>query len=70
MDPHALMGLMIPILAVVGGFTFMIYRAWARHQERMAMIEAGMHPDLPELDDGDMDEELGRRDPQGNLLDR
>ena len=30
-----------------------------QHKERMAMIEQGMHPDRPELEDGDLE-----RDPE------
>ena len=52
LDP-AILGLMIPIVAIVGTFTLVILRAWARHQERMAMIAQGMHPDDPRLPDPD-----------------
>ncbi len=52
------LALMIPILAVAGAFTLLVARVWARHRERMAMIEQGMHPDRPQLDEGDVDLEL------------
>ena len=61
------LGVMIPILAIVGGFSVLAYRIWARHRERMAMIEQGMHPDRPQLDEGDADLEL---DPQQRDADR
>ncbi len=59
MDP-AILGIMIPILAIVGGIAVAIIRMWITHRERMAMIEAGLHPDHPELDEGDDDAEPAR----------
>ncbi len=57
LDP-AILGVMIPIVAIVGVFTLVILKAWARHQERMAMIAQGMHPDGPGLADPEDDPEL------------
>ena len=44
LDPGFL-GVMIPIVAIVGGFTAVIIRRLASHRERMAMIEQGLDPD-------------------------
>ncbi len=44
LDPIVL-GVMIPIVAIVGAFTLTILRRWARHKERMGMIEEGLDPD-------------------------
>ena len=54
LDPGTL-SILIPILAVVGVFTFLILQQRAKHKERMAMIEQGMHPDRPELADPEHD---------------
>jgi sensor domain CHASE-containing protein len=43
------LALMIPIVAIVSVFTWLILRQQSQHRERMAMIEQGMHPDRPEL---------------------
>ena len=41
----------IPILAILGGITSgtitKLVELGLRHKERMTMIQAGMHPDLP-----------------------
>lgn len=59
LDP-AILGVMIPIVAIVTGGVVALSAIWIRHRERMAMIEAGMHPDHPDpegaLDEGDHDE--------------
>ena len=44
LDPGFL-GLMIPILGIVGVFTSVTLRRLAKHRERMAMIEQGFDPD-------------------------
>ncbi len=44
LDPGFL-GVMIPILGVVGVFTSLIFRRLVKHRERMAMIEQGLDPD-------------------------
>ncbi len=36
---------MIPIVAIVGAFTLSALLRWAKHKERMAMIELGLDPD-------------------------
>jgi hypothetical protein len=43
----AVLALLIPITAILTVGAIVIVRLWARHQERMAMIEAGIHPDEP-----------------------
>ncbi len=55
--------LMIPIVAIGGAWTCRILQARAEHEERMAMIEQGMHPDGPALaeDDPDRDPKLIER---------
>ena len=56
----AILALMIPIVAIVGGLGIAFHsnltrarQAEAKHEERMAMIEQGMHPDGPELEEDD-----------------
>lgn len=49
----AVLALLIPITAILTVGAIVIVRLWARHQERMAMIEAGMHPDEPPPPDPD-----------------
>ena len=46
LDP-AIVGALIPVVAIIGGFAFAITKAIIRHRERLAMIERGMHPDAP-----------------------
>ncbi len=46
LDP-GFIGVMIPIVGVVGVFTSLIFRRWTNHRERMAMIEQGLDPDEP-----------------------
>lgn len=46
LDPRTI-GVLIPVVAIVGGFTYAIIKAIIRHRERLAMIERGMHPDHP-----------------------
>ena len=38
---------MIPIVAIIMGGIVAIAKLMIRHRERLAMIERGMHPDLP-----------------------
>ncbi|NQU25018.1 MAG: hypothetical protein HQ567_27345 [Candidatus Nealsonbacteria bacterium] len=55
------------IVFVTGGLAIVIFgsvaiiKAMARHRERMAMIERGMHPDHPP------DEEFAEHDPPDGL---
>ena len=42
----AVLGVMIPIIAIVGLFIMIIYLRKYQNQERMAMIEKGLSPDL------------------------
>ena len=39
---------LIPIVAIIMGGLYALARAYMRHKERLAMIERGMNPDLPE----------------------
>lgn len=55
LDP-AVLGTLIPIVAIATLGGWLVVRNWFRHQERMAMIDAGMHPDHPELDSEDEDD--------------
>lgn len=43
-----ILGVMIPIVAIVAGFGLLLARRIIVHRERMAMIERGMHPDRPD----------------------
>lgn len=43
MEPEVL-GVMIPIIAIIGTFTMIIYLRRYENQERMAMIEKGIDP--------------------------
>ena len=42
------MGLMVPLIAILGGITYAIVRATIRHRERMAKIQQGIDPDTNE----------------------
>jgi hypothetical protein len=55
LDP-AILGLLIPIVAIVVGGGVALSALWIRHRERMAMISMGMHPDPRERDDEDDDD--------------
>ncbi len=49
-----ILGVMIPIVAILTGGAIAIAARITRHRERLAMIEQGMHPDHPvptELED-------------------
>lgn len=48
-----LLALLIPIVAIIGGLTVVIVKMLTRHSERMAMIDRGIHPDYPPMDDLD-----------------
>ena len=41
---------LIPIVAIIVGGVVVVVRIIIRHQERMVMIDRGMHPDLPPED--------------------
>ncbi len=57
-----LLALLIPIVAIVGGLTVAIVKMLTRHNERMAMIERGIHPDYPPpMDDVDENRMEGLR---------
>jgi hypothetical protein len=45
-----ILGIMIPIIAIVALATIVIIKLLIRHRERMTMIERGMHPDFPPED--------------------
>lgn len=49
-DPGRI-AVMIPIVAVVTFGAVAIVNAVIKHRERMAMIEMGIHPDHPALDE-------------------
>jgi len=40
-----ILGLLIPIVAIIVGGVVVVTKVFLRHQERMSMIERGMHPD-------------------------
>ncbi len=42
-----ILGVMIPIVAIITFGGLAIIRVMFRHRERMAMIEHGIHPDYP-----------------------
>lgn len=51
-----ILGMMIPIVAIVVFGIVAIVVILVRHRERMAMIEQGLHPDhLPEEDDSEQE---------------
>ncbi len=66
-----ILGVMIPIVAILTGGAIAISARLTRHRERLAMIERGMHPDRPEeadlADDSEDPEriavEMRRREP-------
>ncbi len=41
------LGILIPIVAIVAGAVIVIVKKVFTHRERMAMIERGIHPDYP-----------------------
>ena len=45
------LSLLIPIVAIIVGGLVIVVKAILRHQERIAMIERGMHPDRSDDDD-------------------
>lgn len=44
----ALGPLLIPIIAVIVGGVIVVTKMITKHQERIAMIEHGIHPDAPQ----------------------
>lgn len=46
LDP-AILGLLIPVIALLGGGAIVITKMVTKHQERLAMIERGINPDAP-----------------------
>ncbi len=46
-DP-VFLSMLVPIVAIIVGGLVWVILAMIRHQERMAMIEKGMHPDDPD----------------------
>ncbi len=67
LDP-AVLGLLIPIVAILGGVGLALARLIMAHRERIAMIERGMHPDRPELEAGLEDEPAELPDPEQRSL--
>jgi hypothetical protein len=47
------LALLIPIVAIVVGGVVAVVKIIIRHQERMAMIDRGMHPDQIQEDPND-----------------
>ena len=43
--------MLIPIAAIIMGGIYITAKAYMRHKERLAMIERGMNPDQPEVED-------------------
>jgi hypothetical protein len=58
-----ILGVMIPIIAIVSFFALLLGRRIITHRERMAMIERGMHPDRPYED---YDDEVDRVEAHGD----
>ena len=46
LDP-AILGLLIPVVALLVGGAIVITKMLTKHQERLAMIERGINPDAP-----------------------
>ena len=46
LDP-AILGLLIPVVALLVGGAIAITKMVTKHQERLAMIERGINPDAP-----------------------
>ena len=51
----------IPITAILVGTVASIIHRWHQHQERMAMIAAGLHPDYPPGEEPLEDDDSGLR---------
>lgn len=49
----AVVWVLIPVSVIVIGGVTEIYKRYCKHQERIAMIENGMHPDGPHSSTGD-----------------
>lgn len=50
-----ILALMIPIVAILVGGIIAVVKILIRHNERMAMIQQGIHPDSFKSDDEDDD---------------
>lgn len=50
LDNPVALGCLVGIIAIITGGITSIVRMYIKHQERMAMIERGMHPDHPDDD--------------------
>ncbi len=51
LEKPEILGVLIPIIAVIAFATIVIIKLLIRHRERMAMIERGIHPDYPPEDE-------------------
>jgi hypothetical protein len=51
LEKPEIVGILIPIIAVIAVSTLGVIKLWMRHRERMAMIERGIHPDYPPEDE-------------------
>ncbi|HEY4759120.1 MAG TPA: hypothetical protein VIH42_00930 [Thermoguttaceae bacterium] len=47
-----ILGVLIPIIAILAVAIVIIIKKIFEHRERMAMIERGMHPDFPVEEEG------------------
>lgn len=51
LEKPEILGVMLPIVAVIALAVVVIVKLFIRHRERMALIEHGIHPDYPPEDD-------------------
>lgn len=50
------LALLIPITAIVAFTAVVLVKLLIRHRERIAMIEQGLHPDHPRLEEEDLED--------------
>ncbi len=55
----AILGTLIPIVAILSVFGWLTVTSIIKHRERLAMIDRGMHPDLRHEEEEDDDEDDG-----------
>ena len=55
----AILGTLIPIVAILSVFGWLTVTSIIRHRERLAMIDRGMHPDLRHHEDEEDEEDGG-----------
>ncbi len=55
----AILGVLIPIVAILSVFGWLTVTSLIKHRDRLAMIDRGMHPDLQREEEDEDDDEDG-----------